>query len=192
MSVQKINVSKETNQGQKNTQFSFSKKENNEEKVENSKNESFLYDIVTNLENLRDPFQNILKKKDSEEKLVSNSKEQLTDSKSDIEDEKEIDKEVTYQDLYEMVNDQIATGNVDSEIIEPKVEYPPYMLKGIVIRGELQKAILTFEDKTYIISTGDQIGDWVIEEIKKDQVLLKNKEGQCFILTLEGVVFDEE
>lgn len=142
------------------------------------------------MENLRNPFQKVIDLVTEEESLDA---EKNLIQYGNFENEVELDQQdVTYQDLINQVTESETIVEEKVEIIEPQLKYPPFILKGLVSNGEKRKAIILYGVQSHIVSVAERIEEWLIEEISNDQVFVRNDIDQRFILTLEGVVFDNE
>lgn len=123
-------------------------------------------DAGLDLENVRDPFQKDFLRKGSLEKDG-------------------ITKNITYDDLCQLSpNQQLA-----SDLLKV---FPPFILKGVVSQIDNLKALLILDSHTYILGLGDQVADWVVIEISDRAVKLSNHHSQSFVLTLEGMMIDDQ
>ncbi|MCK4259795.1 MAG: hypothetical protein KAX49_12500 [Halanaerobiales bacterium] len=162
---------------------------------------------IEELKNLRNPFQKLAKltsqQKEKETSVEEFSISEIVETPVEVNpnnpnDETFEEDQVTYQDLYEAVKEEIVSEkfsseeNVQNVIIEPKIEYPTFLLKGIVLQGERRRAIIYTGEQSNIINEGNQFKEWLIEKIEKEYVMVVSEEGQRFSLTLEGVILDEE
>ncbi len=153
---------------------------------------------VKDLKDLRNPFQNLarIKKEDGEESKEETSLTSIVNKTIEqnlVTNKEHKDDEITYQDLYDLSSGEKITEEItEPVIVEPIIEYPAFLLQGIVLQSKRKLAILTMEGQSYIISEGNFLQEWLIETINKEHIMVVNSEGQRFIISLEGVIIDED
>lgn len=64
---------------------------------------------------------------------------------------------------------------------QPEAEPP--VLKGVLILGDDRRAMLAYGGQTLTVKTGEQVGQWTVSDIEKQQVVLSGASGQA-VLTL--------
>lgn len=158
--------------------------------------------LADELKKIRDPFQKVVQKEEVD--LISSTNESTTSNTasskteysvpttpSDLSMVDQLDTVVVYQELYQTVQGDETEVEQEPEIVELPLEYPSFLLKGVVSKGGRKKALLATVDQSYIVSAGEQIQGWRIDTIDLNWVRVVNQDDQKFILTLEGVIMDE-
>lgn len=147
--------------------------------------------LVDELNNIRDPFQEVIKAEEENLSTSSQSEFPVPSTPGDLSMVDLLDTNVIYQDLYEAAEGDETVVEQEPEIVEQPLEYPAFLLKGVVSKGGRKKALIITEDQSYIVSTGEQVQTWNIETIDQNWIRVVNQDDQKFILTLEGMVMDE-
>ncbi len=159
---------------------------------------------ILDIQNLRDPFEDIFKKAENTAKpkpidstdgaaSIGNTSgaASLESEVIPYREDEEIEQDVTYEDLLQELGVQDDSMQETPQIVEPEIILPPFVLKGIVSRQDTSKAILLYNSQPLIVDSGQNIEDWKVEEITQNQVILSNERDQRFTLTLEGVMLDD-
>jgi type II secretory pathway component PulC len=73
-----------------------------------------------------------------------------------------------------------------SQVKDPfEAAEPSVFLKGVVLSDKTETAIIETESRAYVVSIGDTIEPyWQVESIEEKKVILKDRNGEDLILTL--------
>lgn len=172
---------------------------------------------LVDFQGLRDPFENLLATSESKtttktttdktlveaEDLIMQRQPSAEDRKPEsgssisfdlvtVDDKGSEDKNITYEELLQQLAGEQSTESPNLSPVEHEIVYPPFVLKGIAAQANKIRAIIQYQANSLIIDSGQQIEDWTIQAINSSQIVITNFQNQRFILTLEGVVFDDE